>query len=208
MGDGGQGYFNNLILGTYKILEAAQPRVIFFENVPGFYDSTSYLDLKELLTPDFPYLIGPIDIDSFDFGSIVHRSRSYAVYLREKEDFELFRVPKAPKFRRFKLREFLDPKGTEHTWKSVKAWFESFSYKAEKNNLWADRSTEKIFVNPDTCTELQCIPRRYRSHSASNSYVLNDDGTQWRFLSVNELRRIFHILEWFEFPSHIIGNTK
>lgn len=119
-----------------------------------------------------------MQIDSFDFGSIAHSNRSYVVYLKEKEDFELFRVPKAPNFRRFKLRDYLDPNGTQHVWKSVKTWFDSFSTKVEKNNSWADRSTEKTFVIPDTCTELQCIPRRYRSHSANNSYVLNDDGTQ------------------------------
>lgn len=134
LGDGGQGYFNNPILGTYKILKAAEPRCIIYENVPAFYESASYSDLRELLAPDFPYLIGPIQIDSYDFGSIAHRTRSYAVYLREKEGFDLLRVPKPPKFRRYKLLEIMDPKGTQHEWKSVKAWFESFSSKAEKGN--------------------------------------------------------------------------
>ncbi|QHW35489.1 hypothetical protein GZH47_31845 (plasmid) [Paenibacillus rhizovicinus] len=50
---------------------------------------------------------------------------------------------------------------------------------------------------------MQCIPRRYRSHSASNSYVLNEDRTQWRFFTVSELRRIFSIPEWFKWPAHI-----
>ncbi|MFX3639873.1 MAG: DNA cytosine methyltransferase [Candidatus Pristimantibacillus sp.] len=202
LGDGGQGYFNNLVLGTYKILKAAEPSVIFFENVPSFYQSRSYLDLKELLSPIYPYFIGPIQIDSYDFGSIARRDRSYVVCMREREDFEHFRTPKAPTFRRFKLKEFLDPKGTEHVWKSVSSWRESFASKVEKNNSWAERSTEKTFVNPNTCTELQCIPRRYRSHSASNSYVLNDEGTEWRFLTISELRRIFHIPSWFQFPKH------
>ena len=98
LGDGGQGYFDNLILGTYKILKAAEPRCIIYENVPAFYESASYSDLRELLAPDFPYLIGPIQIDSYDFGSIAHRTRSYAVYLREKEGFDLLRVPKRQSF--------------------------------------------------------------------------------------------------------------
>jgi DNA (cytosine-5)-methyltransferase 1 len=202
IGDGDQGYFNNLVLGTYKILKAANPRVIFSENVPAFYESAAYKDLKELLTPEFPYMIGPLQIDSFDFGSIAHRKRSYTLFLRDEEDFEQFREPKPPVFRRFKLKEYLDPKGTEHVWKSVETWWDSFSKKTEKNNSWAERSTEKTFVNPDSI-ELQCIPARYRSQSASNSYVLNDDGSQWRFLTISELRRIFHIPSWFRFPSHI-----
>ncbi|MFE5321496.1 DNA cytosine methyltransferase [Paenibacillus sp. NPDC056579] len=176
---------------------------MLFENVPSFYSSSSYLALKELLNPIYPYAIGPIQIDSYDFGSIAHRNRSYVVYLREKEDFENFRVPKAPVFRRLKLRDYLDSKGAVHEWKSVSTWFDSFASKGEKNNSWALRSTKKTFVHPESCTEIQCIPRRYRSQSASNSYVLNDEGTHWRFLTVSELRRIFHIPKWFEFPSYI-----
>ncbi|GKS12846.1 hypothetical protein YDYSY3_38460 [Paenibacillus chitinolyticus] len=114
IGDGGQGYFDNLALGTYKILKAADPRVIFFENVPAFYESLGFKDLKELLQPDFPYLIGPVQINSFDFGSIAHRKRSYTLFMKEEEDFNLFRVPKPPVFRRFKLKEFTDPSGSEH----------------------------------------------------------------------------------------------
>lgn len=203
IGPGNQGYFDNLVLGTYKILKAAEPRVIFSENVPGFYESSCFSDLKELLSPDFPFMIGPLQIDSYDYGSIAHRTRSYMVFLREHEDFKNFREPKPPLFRRAKLKDYLDPKNTVHEWKSVQAWRDSFSKKAENNNSWANRSTDKTFVDPNTCNELQCIPGRYRSHSASNSYVLNDEGDQWRFLTINELRRIFHIPSWFTFPPHI-----
>jgi DNA (cytosine-5)-methyltransferase 1 len=115
IGDGDQRYFDNLVLWTYKILKAAEPSVLFSENVPSFYNSTCYNDLKELLSPEFPFIIGPIQIDSYDFGSIAHRKRSYTVYLRNKEDFEHFREPKALSFRRFKLKHYLDTKGTKHT---------------------------------------------------------------------------------------------
>lgn len=203
LGDGGEGYFDNVILGSFKILKSAEPRVIFFENVPSFYNSRPFKDLRELLSTDYPYWVGPIRIDSYHFGSIAKRDRSYALCMREREDFESFRIPEPPAFRRKKLKEYLDPKGTEHEWKPLDKWMASFQSKAEKNNSWADRSIEKTFVDPDTCTQLQCIPRRYRSHSASNSYVLNEDQTKWRFLSVSELRRIFEIPDWFEFPKHI-----
>ncbi|MGP3788497.1 DNA cytosine methyltransferase [Paenibacillus sp. 1A_MP2] len=202
IGDGGQGYFDNIVLGTYKILKAADPRVIFSENVPAFYQSTVFHNLQELLTPDYPYMIGPITIDSYNFGSIAHRKRSYTLFVKDKEDFDLFREPKAPVFRRHKLKEYLDT-ATDHEWKSVKTWWDSFLGKKAKNNSWADRNTDKTFVKPEECTELQCIPARYRSHSASNSYVLNEQGDQWRFLTINELRRIFQIPAWFKFPEHI-----
>jgi DNA (cytosine-5)-methyltransferase 1 len=103
--------------------------------------------------------------------------------------------------RRKKLKEFLDPKGTEHEWKPLDKWFASFNSKAEKNNSWADRSTDLTFVD-ENATMLQCIPKRYRSHSASNSYVLHPDKQHWRFLTISELRRIFGIPDDFQFSVH------
>jgi DNA (cytosine-5)-methyltransferase 1 len=201
LGDLDQGYFNNLILGTYKILKSANCRALFFENVPQFYNSASYNDLRELLINDYPYIVGPIQLESHDFGSVALRNRSYAVYFQEKEDFDLFRVPKPPAVRHRKLKEFMDPRSTVHTWKSLDKWMESFGKKAEKNNAWAERSLDKTFVD-ENASVIQCIARRYRSHSASNSYVLNEDKTQWRFLTISELRRIFSIPEWFAWPAH------
>lgn len=202
LGDLDQGYFDNLILGTYKILKAAEPRVIFYENVPQFYQSSTYNELQQLLSHDFPYHVGPIRLESHAFGSIARRDRSYAVSFRDKEDFDLFRIPKPPAVRHKRLKEFLDPASTVHVWKSLDKWMNSFKSKAEKNNSWSERNIEKTFVTEEA-TELQCIPRRYRSQSASNSYVLSKDRKSWRFLTVSELRRIFSIPDWFEFPSHI-----
>ncbi|MGU3473107.1 DNA cytosine methyltransferase [Paenibacillus sp. D51F] len=201
LGDGGESYFDNLVLGTYKILKAAECRAIFFENVPSFFQSRTYNDLRELLSNDYPYVVGPIQLESHDFGSIALRNRSYAVYFQEKEDFDLFRVPKPPTVRHRKLKEFLDPRSTVHDWKSLDKWMDSFSKKAEKDNAWADRNLDKTFVD-ENASVIQCIARRYRSYSASNSYVLNEDKTQWRFLTVSELRRIFSIPDWFSWPAH------
>ncbi|MFC5402327.1 DNA cytosine methyltransferase [Cohnella soli] len=202
IGDLDQGYFQNLVLGTYKILKTAAPRVVFCENVPGFYSSVTYQDLRELLNNDYPYIVGPLQLQSHDFGSIALRDRSYAVYFQDKADFELFRVPKPPIVRHKKLKEFMDPRSTVHEWKSLENWHESFAKKAEKDNSWQDRNLDKTFVD-ENATMLQCIPRRYRGHSASNSYVLSADRKQWRFLTVSELRRIFSIPDWFEFPAHV-----
>lgn len=202
LGDLNQGYFQNLALGTYKILKSASPRAIFWENVPQFFGSSVYNDLRELLSNDYPFIVGPIQLESHDFGSIALRNRSYAVYFKEKEDFDLFRIPKPPAVRHKQLKEFLDPRSTVHVWKSLDKWRESFNKKAEKNNAWADRNLDKTFVD-ETASVIQCVAKRYRSHSASNSYVLSEDKTKWRFLTVSELRRIFSIPDWFEWPDHI-----
>ncbi|MCM3130181.1 DNA cytosine methyltransferase [Paenibacillus sp. MER 78] len=202
LGEGEQGVFQNLALATSKIIKAAEPKIVFFENVPEYYKTRSYTDLQELILSDFPFWVGPVKLESHDFGSIAKRERSYSIAFRHQDDMLEFRVPTPPKkVRKKKLKEFLDPKGTEHEWKSLDKWFASFNSKKEKNNAWADRSTELTFVDENS-TVLQCIPKRYRSHSASNSYVLHPDKNQWRFLSINELRRIFGIPEDFQFSVH------
>ena len=202
LGDGGEGVFNNLVIGAARILRAAESRVIFIENVESYYKSPAYSKLQTALRDVYPYWLSPIEIDSYDWGSIAHRPRAYSLAFKSEEDMFTFQVPKKPRFLRKKLREFLDRKGSESTfeWKPVARWMESFKSKAEKGNSWATRSIAKTFVSPDA-TELQTIPKRYRSQSCSNSYVLSDDGEHFRFLTISELRRIFSVPEWFEFPS-------
>jgi DNA (cytosine-5)-methyltransferase 1 len=202
LGDGDQGVFLNLTLAASKILRASEPRIVFFENVPAFYKSKAFTDLQDLLIGDFPYWVGPVKLESHDFGSIAKRERSYTLAFRYQEDMMDFRLPAPPKtVRRKKLKEFLDHKGTEHEWKSLDKWLASFEAKAEKNNSWADRSTDLTFVD-ENVTLIQCVPKRYRSHCASNSYVLHPDKKQWRFLTISELRRIFAIPDSFLLSEH------
>ncbi|GGG18357.1 DNA cytosine methyltransferase [Paenibacillus abyssi] len=200
IGDGGEGVFNNLVIGAARILRAADSRVCFFENVPGYYKSAAYKKLQIALRDVYPYWMNPIEIDSFDWGSIAHRPRAYSLAFKTEEDMFAFQVPKKPRFLRKKLREVLDHAASkDFEWKPVARWMESFRSKAEKGNSWADRSISKTFVTKDA-TELQTIPKRYRSQSCSNSYVLSDDGESFRFLTISELRKIFSVPEWFSFP--------
>ena len=57
-------------------------------------------------------------------------------------------------------------------------------------------------MTPDA-KEIQCILSRYRSHCASNTYLLNEDKTKWRFFSEAELCRILSIPKWFTLPDTI-----
>lgn len=199
LGDRNQDMFDNISSAAAKILVASEPEIIFFENVPGYYKSRAYTDLQDLLKPNYPYWIGPIHLESHDFGSIAKRDRGYAVAFSSQEAMYNFKIPTPPeKIKRKKLKDYLDPISTLFEWKSVEAWNESFNSKVEKNNSWANRSTSLTFLDGNT-NLMQCIPKRYRSHSASNSYVLSNDKKSWRFLTVSELRKIFLIPDWFEF---------
>lgn len=192
-----RGTFDNLILAAVKIIQSSKAKAIFIENVPQFYQSPSYLLLKDLLKNEYPYWVEK-QIESYDFGSIARRNRKYVCAFSEKELFDSFEFPQAPKVRRKKLKDFLDPKHITHEWKSVEDWMTSFN----SREAWKDRNLDKTFVT-DQAKELSCIPKRYCSHSASNSYVLSEDKTQWRMLSISEIRKILGVPSWFSFSEHI-----
>lgn len=201
LGNRNQDMFDNVSSAAAKILIGSEPEVIFFENVPGYYKSRSYTDLQDLLKSNYPYWIGPMYLESYDFGSIAKRDRGYAVAFSSKEAMLSFQIPNPPeKIKRKSLKDYLDSTNSLFEWKPLDDWFKSFNSKVEKNNSWANRSTELTFLSEDAKL-MQCIPKRYRSHSASNSYVLSKDKKSWRFLTIDELRRIFMIPDWFEFAS-------
>lgn len=65
-----------------------------------------------------------------------------------------------------------------------------------------DRSIDKTFVT-GSATELQCIPKRYTSQSASNSYILSEDKKSFRFLTLKELMKVFLVPSWFSYTDSI-----
>lgn len=191
-----QNVMENLVLATAKIIKSANSSCLIFENVPGFYKSQSWYQLREILAPDYPF-ISEKQIESWDFGNISTRNRKYVVCFREEDLFEAFQWPVPPKLRRKSLKHFLDGKNGVYDWKPVDKWMESFN----SRKAWIDRSLDKTFVTEDT-KQISCVPARYRSHSASSSYVLSEDKTMWRFLTESELFRIMDIPEFFRFPDH------
>jgi DNA (cytosine-5)-methyltransferase 1 len=187
---------NELALATSKIIQSSKASVLLFENVPAFYKSQSWLTLKSLLEDDYPFWAQK-ELEAWDFGSLATRKRTYAVAFRSEERFLAFNFPQAPKVRRKKLKDFLDPSHVQHEWKSVSKWMESFN----SREAWRDRSLELTFVGKDA-ERIQCIPKRYTAQAASNSHVLSDDGQSFRFLSINEIKKIMGIPEWFSFTEN------
>ncbi|MGE6755967.1 DNA cytosine methyltransferase [Rossellomorea sp. NPDC071047] len=196
LGDLEGNVMDDLILATAKIIKSSKASCLLFENVPNFYQQDCWHSLKELLMDDYPYF-SEKQIESWDFGSIATRRRKYVVAFRERDLFENFQWPSAPKLRRKKLKDFLDGKRIEQEWKPLDKWVDSFN----SRNAWSDRNLDKTFVTGEA-KQINCIPKRYRGHSASSSYILNDAGTHWRFLSESELFRIFDIPDTFSFPDH------
>lgn len=187
---------NDLVLATFKILQSSKASVLFFENVPQFYKSQAWFTLKNLLQDDYPFWAQK-ELEAWDFGSLATRKRTYAVAFQSEQRFLHFEFPKAPKLRRKKLKDFLDPSHIQHEWKSLEAWKESFN----SRSAWRDRNLDLTFVGKDV-ERINCIPKRYSSHCASNSYVLSDDKQSWRLLSINEIKRILGVPEWFTFTEH------
>lgn len=202
IGDGEGAVFRNLAFATSELIRATECRAVFFENVPQFYESEEYQDIKNLLMNDYPFWQEQ-RIEAADFGSLARRKRVYALAVKSEEDFLHFQFPSPPKRTiRKKVREYLDRKGTPHEWKPLEKWMQSFTSKAEKGNSWSDRGLAKTFVD-EMATEIQCIPKRYTAQSASSSYLLSEDRNYFRFFSINEILRILSVPAWFEIPDYI-----
>ncbi len=197
LGDQENGVITNLVLAASKIIKSSKASAIFMENVPSFYESDSYYQLKDLLKNQYPYW-KESRIESHEYGSIARRDRKYVVAFQELEMFKSFQFPSKPKIKRKKLKAFLDPAHIEHEWKPLDKWMESFN----SREAFKNRNLDKTFVSEDA-KEIQCILRRYRSHCASNSYLLNKEKTHWRFLSEREIRKILGVPEWFSFSDNI-----
>ncbi|WP_176551075.1 DNA cytosine methyltransferase [Bacillus sp. AFS040349] len=188
---------NSLAIAAAKIIKSSQAEVLFFENVPKWYEEKDWLLLKELIKDDYPYFAEK-QIEAWDFGSIATRLRKYVVCFKNQEMFFDFQFPKAPKVRRRKLKDFLDGKHVTHEWKSLDTWMNNFE---TRDSSWKDRNLDKTFVTKDTQV-INCIPKRYRGQSASSSYVLSEDKKHWRYLSEAEIKRILDIPAWFSFCDH------
>lgn len=197
LGWGSGNIMNDLVLATAKIIESSKASVLIFENVVQFYKSAAWDSLKSLLKNDYPFWAQK-EIEAWDFGSIATRKRIYCVAFRDEERFLEFQFPAPPKGRRKKLKDFLDGKNVQHQWKSLAAWEESFF----SRTAWRDRNLDLTFVDKNA-EKISCVPKRYSSHCASNSYVLSDDKKSWRLLSINEIRKILGVPESFKFTEHI-----
>ncbi|MFC0476940.1 DNA cytosine methyltransferase [Robertmurraya beringensis] len=191
------GIMDDLVLATSKILQSSKAEVLFFENVPSFFRSNAWDSLKSLLQEEYPYWAQK-DIEAWDFGSIAMRKRTYAVAFRSEERFLHFQFPTPPKGRRKKLKDFLDRGNVAHEWKSIEKFMASFNSRA----AWKERSLELTFVDKNV-ERISCIPKRYTSQCASNSHVLSEDKKWFRFLSLNEIKRILDIPETFTFTDNI-----
>lgn len=194
---GDEGMINHLVLAASKIIASSKAKAVIFENVPQWYDSKSFNTLKDILLPIFPYW-SQKNIESAECGSLARRNRTYAIATTSRDLLFSFEFPNAPKNqRKRKLRDYVDSfKEESYEWKSLEKWKTSF----DSREAWKDRKLDKTFVSLDA-KEIQCIPKRYRSQCASNTYVLNEAKDKWRFLTESEIMKILSVPKWFEFPS-------
>lgn len=199
-----EGTFMNLVIAASKVIRSSNARVIFMENVPGFYNSEAFWELKELLNDKYPYW-STKTIESYEFGSISTRKRTYAVAFQCVEDYQSFTFPIPPKcVKRFKLKRYLDNDKVLHKWHSISDWLDRYHKKSSKI---ADKNIDKTFVSEEA-TQIRCIVKKYANHSITNSYVVNKENSKWRLLSIDEIRRILAVPDWFEFGSFISKTRK
>ncbi|WP_240416549.1 DNA cytosine methyltransferase [Paenibacillus periandrae] len=176
-------------------------QAIVIEQVPLYYQSRSYRQLRSLLTAaGFSYWYES-KLNSADFGAVCSRPRGFAVATKEQTDFCWPEVPRIPERFRTTVGQVV---GKE--WETAGEWFKIegspiekiFTKKSESNNF----KTTHTLVDLES-TRMNAILSSYRRTNITSSYFRHPDGIHYRYFTSDELLRFMNIPHEFEFPEHI-----
>lgn len=99
----------NLILQAYRFAKVLSPKIIFFENVKGIIAS-QHSNITEKLKRDlkqlgYNYWLGPLDIDTADYGVPQRRKRCIMVASRDEKSLPILPDPISPEGKRIKVKD-------------------------------------------------------------------------------------------------------
>lgn len=180
---------------------------LFFENVPAYFKSKTFEKIKRMLEPVFPEWHLQT-IDSYDLGAIETRNRGYAVAFRDHTNFEFPEMPQIPSSRRKKIKHFINQVPDEE-WRTIegtvmqsfftthKEKFAHTGFTATNNKMLTDQSDNKV----------SCFVKGYSKIQSVCTYLKHPKKDLWRLFSPDEVMRMMHYPEWFQFPEGM-SNTR
>lgn len=106
---------------TIYLLNQSQPKAFIFENVKGLADPRNQQALNYILEriKKAGYYAKHYLINSYDYGVAQNRVRVYIVGFKQKEAFDIFKLPK-PLEEKIKLADILGVKRQNHTPEEIK----------------------------------------------------------------------------------------
>ncbi|MFT9494376.1 MULTISPECIES: DNA cytosine methyltransferase [Bacillota] len=184
-----------------RLVLAANPKAIIIEQVPSYFHSRSFEQLKGMLSPLFPTW-HVSTLDAYDFGSVAGRKRGYAVSFAEAEEFFFPAKPRLPEHRRATVGEIIGPEWEEGNWRPIKGTtMEHLLNKSGNNNFSADKNRTLVSFNDK---RISCIIANYSKINVTSSHLRHPENPDlWRLFRSDELARFLDVPERFTFPDFI-----
>lgn len=189
-----------------RMVMAANPKALIIEQVPSYFRSRSFEQLKGLLAPLFPYWNVRV-LDAYDYGSVAGRRRGYAVAMADSEDFQFPTIPNLPEHRRLTIGQVIGSDWEEGNWRNIKGTaMEHLLNKCGNNNFTADKNRTLVGLDDK---RISCIIANYSSINVTSSHLLHPDNpNKWRLFRSDELARFLEVSDSFSFPEHISENQR
>ncbi|KQN96860.1 DNA cytosine methyltransferase [Paenibacillus sp. Leaf72] len=199
-----EGLVEHFVQHIVRIVLASGARAIFIENVPNFYKSRTYTLLKSMLLSVFPCWFME-NIDSYDYGTIDHRERGYAVAFQKRCSFEFPSKVKTAKSRRRKVKDYLDEL-VDRDWRDIEnstigSFLGSHNTRFAHTGFTSDKNKRLLVSVNDQ--EVSCITKGYGKIQSSQSYLIHSNGQKWSKFTPNEIMKMLEYPEWFEVPDDV-----
>ena len=182
------------LFGVVEMIRAANPAVMFSENVPDAMGSVTYELLKKELSR-LGYVCHDMILDQSHSGAIDRRRRYWMVAYSKGLNVNVESLMPATRERTHQtFGEFMeDPQGDG-------VWHDAAKLQKRQDiNLAAGRNFTMKKVKADT-TIVNTIPRNYTKHQVSNPHVFNEDESKYRLITINEHAHMKLI------PPHLVQN--
>ncbi|CEH28283.1 DNA cytosine methyltransferase [Aneurinibacillus migulanus] len=171
--------------------------MVIIEQVPQYFSSRSYVHLKRLLSPNYPYWTERV-LDAYDFGSVAGRKRGYAVCTVFNCGFTWPVIPKIPTHKRKTVKQVVGKRWEEKEWFPIEGTaMEKLLQKDGNNNFTAAHNP--VLVELES-TRISAIVAAYRRYQITSSYLRHPDGDKWRPFSSDELAAFLSVSNWYGFP--------
>lgn len=189
-----------------RLVMATNCKAIIIEQVPQYFKSRSFEQLKGMLSPMFPYWNVRM-LDAYDYGSVSGRKRGYAVAFADAEDFQFPAAPVLPEHRRLTVGQVIGNNWREGKWRQIKgSTMEHLLNKGGNNNFTADKNRTLVGLNDK---RISCIIANYAKINVTSSHLVHPENPDlWRLFRSDELARFLDVPESFSFPEFISENQR
>ncbi|KZE67979.1 hypothetical protein AWM68_17560 [Fictibacillus phosphorivorans] len=206
LGQLGKGVLEGLGVHFARVVMATGCKAIIIEQVPQYFKSRSFEQLKGLLAPMFPFW-NVSNIDAFDMGAVAGRRRGYAVAFADNEDFQFPAVQSLPEHRRTTVQQIIGNDWEEGDWRKIEgSTMQHLLNKSGNNNFTAEKNRTLVGLNDK---KVSCFIANYSKINVTSSYFVHPENPSlWRPFRSDEIAKFLDVPEWFSFPENVSENQR